>query len=168
MRKVLAVLKAEALELLPPTIFFLVAFNIILLTYTLLLEQYGIDAWALSKAAVAALIAGKAVLIADKLPFIDRYPDKPLVYNVAWKTMIYVLAALLFRYIEHMVELTWDQGSFIAANEEFWSTAVWPRFLATQIWLVVLFLAYCTLREMVRVLGSGQVLQMFFGKETVQ
>jgi hypothetical protein len=33
---------------------------------------------------LAALILGKAVLIADLLPFINRYPDKPLVYNVVW------------------------------------------------------------------------------------
>ena len=30
---------------------------------------------------VAALILGKAVLIADHLPWINRYPDKPLAYN---------------------------------------------------------------------------------------
>ena len=163
MSKLLGILKSEFLELLPPTIFFLIAFNIILLTNALMLEQYGIDGWALSKAAIGALIAGKAVLIADKLPFINKFPDKPLIYNVAWKTAVYVAAALLFRYIEHVVEFMWDQGGFLAANKEFWSNAVWPRFLATHIWLVVLFLAYSTSRELIRVMGRERVLQIFFG-----
>ena len=163
MSKLLGILKGEFLELLPPTIFFLIAFNIILLTNSLLLKQYGIDGWALSKAAVGALIAGKAVLIADKLPFINRFPDKALIYNVVWKTAVYVAAALLFTYIEHVVEFMWEGGGFLAANEDLWSEAVWPRFLATHIWLFVLFLAYCTLREMIRVMGREQVLQLFFG-----
>ncbi len=164
MSKLLGILKGEFLELLPPTIFFLIAFNIILLTNSLMLKQYGIDGWALSKAAVGALIVGKAVLIADKLPLINRFPDKPLIYNVVWKTIVYVTAALLFRYIEHLVEFMWDNGGFVAANEHLWSEAVWPRFWATHIWLVVLFLAYCASRELVRVIGRERVLRIFFGK----
>jgi len=37
--------------------------------------------------AVAALILGKALLLADMLPVINRFPDKPLIYNVTWKTI---------------------------------------------------------------------------------
>ena len=39
--------------------------------------------------AVAALILGKAVLVADMVPMINRFPNRPLIYNVAWKTLIY-------------------------------------------------------------------------------
>ena len=39
---------------------------------------------------MAALILGKAVLLADMLPLINRYPDRPLGFNVAWKTLIYL------------------------------------------------------------------------------
>ena len=42
---------------------------------------------------VGSLILGKAVLITDMLPAINRFPDKPLAYNVAWKTPIYLLVA---------------------------------------------------------------------------
>jgi hypothetical protein len=104
-QKLLAFIKHEFLEVLPPTIFFFVAFNIIWLTSALMLQQYGIDQWALTKATVGALIVGKVVLVADKLPFINRFPDKALIYNVGWKTAIYVAAALLFRYVEHVVQL---------------------------------------------------------------
>jgi len=161
--KPLAFIKHEFLEVLPPTIFFFVAFNIIWLTSALMLQQYGVDAWALTKATVGALIVGKVVLIADKLPFINRFPEKPLIYNVGWKTAIYVAAALLFRYVELLVEFMGPQGGFLGANAHIWSEIVWPRFWATHIWLVVLFLAYCTLRELVRVVGRDRVIHMFFG-----
>ena len=74
MHKTFAFIKHEFLEVLPPTIFFFLAFNIIWLTSALMLQQYGLDTWALTKATVGALVVGKVVLIADKLPFINRSP----------------------------------------------------------------------------------------------
>ncbi len=40
---------------------------------------------------VAALVLGKSVVIADLLSCINRYPEKPLIWNVCWKTTIYSL-----------------------------------------------------------------------------
>jgi hypothetical protein len=40
---------------------------------------------------------------------------------------------------------------------------VWPHFWAVQIWLFVLFLLYCTLRELTRSLGGDQMRKLFFG-----
>ena len=86
-----------------------------------------------------------------------------MIYNVGWKTAIYVTAALLFRYVEHVLHFMSPQVGVLAANAQLWSEIVWPRFWAVQIWLVVLFLAFCTLRELVRVVGRDRVLHMFFG-----
>jgi hypothetical protein len=112
---------------------------------------------------VAALILGKAVLLADLLPFINRYPDKPLAYNVAWKTTVYVLVSMLVHYLERLVEFWRKAGGFIAGNEQLLAEIVWPHFWAIQILLVVLILAYCTMRELVRVIGGEKVRQIFFG-----
>ena len=56
--------------------------------------------------AVAALILGKSVLLADMLPAINRYPDRPLVYNIGWKTAIYLLMALLIHYLERLFDFS--------------------------------------------------------------
>jgi addiction module HigA family antidote len=53
-----------------------------------------------------ALILGKAVLLADMLPMINRYPDRPLVLNVAWKTLIYLLASMVIHYAERLIEFS--------------------------------------------------------------
>jgi hypothetical protein len=50
-----------------------------------MLKGTGISPLTSISVAVAALILGKAVLIADMLPPINRFPNKPLIYNVAWK-----------------------------------------------------------------------------------
>ena len=86
MQKILRTIKRELLEIIPPTIFFFVAFNVITFTKGLMLEQYGIKFSGFVTATVGALIVAKVVLIADRIPFINKYPDKPLIYNVVWKT----------------------------------------------------------------------------------
>jgi hypothetical protein len=92
MSRLWEVMKHEFHEVLPPTIFFLVAFHIVVLDRILLLRQYGLSLTSVAGATVAALLVAKIVLITDKFPFVNRFPDKPLIYNVVWKTAIYVAA----------------------------------------------------------------------------
>jgi hypothetical protein len=163
MGKLSAKIKEEIDALLPPTIFFFIALHIVALFRVLMLKGTGIAPGTSVSVTVAALILGKAVVIADLLPFINRYPDKPLVYNVAWKVTIYVLVSMLVHYLERLVDFWREAGSFIAGNEKLLAEIVWPHFWAIQIFLVVLISMYCTMREFVRVIGGDRVKRMFFG-----
>jgi hypothetical protein len=163
MNKLTAKIKEEIEALLPPTIFFFVALHIVALIRVLMLKGTGIAAGTSVAVAVAALILGKAVLLADMLPFINRYPTKPLIYNVVWKTGLYTLVALLIHYVEHLVEFWRPTGSLVAGNRKLLAEIVWPHFLAIQILLIVLIFSYCTIRELARVLGEDKLIEMFFG-----
>jgi hypothetical protein len=163
MNAVLGRLKHEVGEVIPPTIFFFIAFNVIALTRALMLQQHGVEVTAFAGATIAALVVGKIVLLADKFPFINRFPGRPLIYNVVWKTSVYIIAALVVRYVEHLIPFVREQGSFVAANHHLFDELVWPRFWAVQIWLLVLFLVYVALRELVRALGKERIVAMFFG-----
>src|SRR5467141_4306722 len=99
MTKLSTTLKKEFFELLPPTIFFFVALHIVAFVRVLMLEGTGISPLSTMSIAVAALILGKAVLIADLLPIINRFPNKPLIYNVAWKTVVYLLISFVIHYL---------------------------------------------------------------------
>ena len=156
-------IKEEINVLIPPTIFFFIALHIVAFVRVLMLKATGIAFDTTVTVAVAALILGKAVVIADALPFINRYPDKPLVYNVAWKTTIYLLVALLVHYFERLVDFWRKTGGFIAGNEKMLAEMVWPHFWAIQIILAVMILIYCTMHELVRLLGAEKVRRMFFG-----
>jgi hypothetical protein len=155
--------KKEFKELLPPTIFFFVILHLVALLRTLMLEGTGIALGTSASITIAALILAKAVLIADLLPFINRYPDRPLVYNVAWKTAIYALIAMLLHYLEHLVDFWREAGGLVAGNQKLLAEIVWPHFWAIQILLVVLILMYCTIREVVREIGGDKMRRMFFG-----
>lgn len=163
MSKLSGKLKEEIEALLPPTIFFLVALQLVALVRALMLEGTGIPVSTSVSVTVAALIIAKAVLIADLLPFINLYPHKPLAYNVVWKTVIYFLVASLVHYLEHLVEFWRVAGGLMAANDKLLAEIVWPHFWAIQIFLLVLILMYCIARELVRVVGSDKVREMFFG-----
>jgi hypothetical protein len=156
-------LKEEFFKILPPTIYFFVALHIVMFVRVLMLEGTGIRASSSVSIAVAALILGKAVLLADMLPMINRFPDKPLIYNVAWKTLIYWLVATLIHYLERLVDFWRQAGGLVAGNEKLLAEIVWPHFWAIQIILLVLIVMYCTMHELVRVIGREKVLRIFFG-----
>lgn len=163
MRKLFAKIREEIEALLPPTIFFFVALHLVAIFRVLMLKGTGIALGTTMSVTVAALILGKAVLVADLMPFINRYPDKPLVYNVVWKTAIYLLIAMLLHYLERLVDFWREAGGFVAGNQKLLAEIVWPHFWAIQILLLVLILMYCTMREFVRVIGADRVRRMFFG-----
>jgi hypothetical protein len=158
-----AKLKEEFYALLPPTIFFFVALHIVAVVRLLMMKQTNFQATSTISVAIAALILGKAVLIADMLPFINRFPQKPLIYNVAWKTAIYLLVAAIVHYLERLIDFSRQAGGLVAGNEKLLAEMVWPHFWATQILLFVLILMYCMARELIRVIGKDKVLCMFFG-----
>jgi cytochrome b561 len=163
MSKLSAKVSEEIHALLPPTLFFFVALHVVALVRVLMLKGTGIAPGTTVSVALAALILGKAVLIADLLPFINRYPGKPLVYNVAWKTGIYLLIAMLIHYLERLIDFWREAGSLIAGNQKLLAEIVWPHFWAIQVLLLVLIVMYCTMRELIRVIGAEQVRRMFFG-----
>jgi hypothetical protein len=112
---------------------------------------------------IAALILGKSVLISDMLPFINRFPERPLVYNIAWKTLIYVLVSALIHYLERLYDFARQAGGIAAGNEKLFAEIVWPHFWAVQIILLALILMYCTVHELGRVIGKEKLLRIFFG-----
>jgi hypothetical protein len=159
--KLFAKLKHEFLLVLPPTIFFFFAFLLLATTQRLIQREYGFSLTGLSVAVIGALIVGKVVLIVDSLPFMNQFPDKPLLYNIAWKSSIYFLSTFVVRYIEHVIPLLREYGEFMEANRQLLAKVVWPHFWIIQMWLAVLFFLYCSLRELVRVIGREKVVRIF-------
>jgi hypothetical protein len=163
MHKILKKLKEEFFAILPPTIFFFVALHIVTFIRVLMAKGSHFEPLSTVSIAVAALILGKAVLIADMLPPINRYPHKPLAYNIVWKTLIYLLVASVIHYLERLIDFSREAGGLVAGNEKLLEEIVWPHYWAVQLILFLLILVYCTARELVRVIGKEKMLRLFFG-----
>jgi hypothetical protein len=162
MSKITLKIKEEIIEMIPPTLFFFIALHIVNLVRSLMLRGTGISVGTFWSVTIAALVLGKAVLIADMLPFINRYPEKPLIYNVAWKTALYLLVSMVVHYLEHLVDFWRETGGPISGNEKLLAEIVWPHFVAIQILLLVMIFSYCSMRELARVLGKRTIFAMFF------
>jgi hypothetical protein len=163
MHKLLEKLKEEFFAILPPTIFFFVALHLLTFIRVLMARGSHFEPLSTTSIAVASLILGKAVLIADVLPPINRYPNKPLAYNIAWKTMIYLVMASVIHYLERLIDFSRQAGGLVAGNEKLLSEIVWPHYWAVEIILFILILMYCTVRELARVIGKQKMLRLFLG-----
>jgi hypothetical protein len=156
-------LEEELLALLPPAVFFFFSLHLVWFVRVLVLEGTAISVGTSVSVTVGSLVLAKAVLIADLLPFINRFPGKPLVYNIAWKTAIYLVASGALHYLERLVEAWRKAGGLVPANELLLSEMVWPHFWALQIVLFLLILNYCTAVEAIRVFGKERLRRVFFG-----
>jgi hypothetical protein len=163
MTKLFIKLKEEFLALLPPTLFFFIALHVVAFVHVLMLKGTGVSPLTSISIAVAALILGKAVLVADLLPLIKRFPEHPLIYNVVWKTLIYLLVSMFIHYLERLFDCSRQAGGLVAGNKKLLAEMIWPHFWAIQILLFVLIVMYCTMHELVRVIGKEKARRLFFG-----
>lgn len=157
------ILKNEIIRFLPAIIFFLVFFNLIAFTENLMMRSNRSVYFSYGVATVGALVVGKFLLIVNSLPYINLFPNKPLIYNISWKFLIYGLLALLFRILEKLVELTFkfENTSIIYAHLK--TMLASPIFWAIQIWVLMLFTAYIVACELIEALGKKDVEVILFG-----
>jgi hypothetical protein len=162
-RRVGAFLLREFLEILPPTIFFFIGFNLIVLTTNLILADYGAQFASFMLATAAALIVAKALLVANALPVVRRYDRAPLIRPILFKTVFYSVAVFIARLLEHWVEYLLSKnyvfGGFLKYEIAAFS---WDRFIAVQLWIVVLFLIYVTASEFNHLFGKGELWHLLF------
>jgi hypothetical protein len=155
--------KNKLLSVIPTVLFFFIVFQLLAFTRALILKGYGIQASTFLQATIAALVVGKVVVLADLLPMMNRFPNRPLVYNIVWKTSIYMVTAVVVRYAEHLIPRMLEYRNLTVANSHLLDEVIWPHFWLVQLWLLVCFFMYCTIRELGRVLGREKVRAMFLG-----
>jgi hypothetical protein len=148
-RRVGGFLLREFLEILPPTIFFFVGFNLIVLTTNLLLVDYG-------QAFAGFMLATAAALV-------RRYDRAPLIRPILYKTVFYWAIVFVARLLEHWIRFWLVEhhplGTFLPHMA---ATFDWHRFIAIQLWIFVLFLVYVTATELNHLFGEGELGYILF------
>lgn len=163
MNKILHKIKELFLEILPAFVFFLIMFHLLLVTRAFILRQHGIATRSRAIAVVSALIVAKVVLIANRIPVLNLYPKKPLIYNVALKTVVFSVFTMLFIMVEDFVHAARTGSGFAAAWSRLTGDFSWTGFFLRQTWIFVLILLYCAGSELTRVIGKERVREIFFG-----
>jgi hypothetical protein len=159
----------EAREAVAPTVFFAVGFNVIVLTTNLLLAEYLIAFSNFMLATVAALVVGKAVLVANAMPLLRRYDRAPLIRPILFKTIVYCIVVFIARLLERFVHYAViDHEPIGAFGTYLYVNFSWHRFAAIQIWIFVLFLLYVTASEFSHLFGPGELRRLLFTRRPSQ
>jgi len=152
----------ELREVWPPTLFFAIAFNLLVLTTQLILADYLIHFANFMLATMCALVVGKSVLLANALPFFSRFDAAPMIQPVLFKTFVYWAVVFLVRFLEKLGEYLFAGGTLSGISEYISTHFTWHRFAAIQIWIFVLFLIYTSVAELNARLGNGKLMKIFF------
>jgi hypothetical protein len=166
--RLVAFLIKELRELVPPTVFFAVGFNLILLTTKLLLADYRVHFANFMVATMTALIVGKSVLVANAMQFLRHFDTAPKILPVLFKTTVYWAVVFLVRFVEKLVEYLLAGGALSAIPEYVATHFTWDRFAAIQIWIFVLFLVYTSIAELNGRLGHGELVKIFFTRHSAE
>src|SRR5262249_43155381 len=157
-------LKDELRKGLTTAVFFAIGFVVIMVHNRLLTEGTGFKPQSFVMALVGGLIAGKVLLSVDMLPFVDAFPHKPMIYNIGWKSSLYVVAGVVFLYMDPFVKHLVKGAGLYASHSQAWHELMLPRTWAIVIWVVVLMLIFVTVKETSRVIGKDDLKRMFFGR----
>lgn len=149
-------------HMLPPTLYFFVAFNLVVFTTNLLTHDYWFNLTGFMLASTTALVVGKVVLIVDKVRIIDKFRGAPLIQPILYKTVFYGIVVTIVRFLERVLHFAFDARGFDAAAQAAILDFSWHRFVAVQIWIFVSFLLYVTASELNALVGDGQLRRLFF------
>jgi hypothetical protein len=164
--RLLAFAIKELREVVPPTVFFAVGFNLVVLTTDLILADYLRTFASFMVATVTALVVGKSVLIANAMPFLRRFDTAPMIQPVLFKTSIYWGVVFLVRFLEKLVEYFFAGGTLNGISEYVATHFTWHRFAAIQIWIFVLFLIYTSIEELNGRLRDVKLSKIFFSRRS--
>jgi Ni/Fe-hydrogenase subunit HybB-like protein len=152
----------EIKEVLPPVIFFAVGFNLVELTTQLVLDDYFARFANYLVATAAALVVGKAVLLANLFPFMRRFDTAPLIQPILFKTVFYTFVVFLVRALEKIVEYWLGGGTITGIPDYVTNHFSWHFHAAVQIWIFVLFFIYTSATELDARLGQGALARILF------
>lgn len=156
----------EVQQMLPPTVFFLVSLNLIVLTVALLSEDHELSAVSHISACVGALLIGKAFLLADKLPFMHRHINRPLIVGALWSALIYFLMILVLHLAERMISAATNSQGFLFRAKADIASFDWSMFLVVQLWVALLLIVYTVVRVTVRAIGPMRIRDLLFDKHS--
>ncbi|MEE8514636.1 MAG: hypothetical protein V3S73_07970 [Gammaproteobacteria bacterium] len=148
-----AFIKQEFFQVLPPTIYFLATFNIVVLTTAMVLQEFEVQISGHAAATLLALVVAKVVLVVDKIKYVRRFDGKPLVYPVFFKAFTYSLVVFLFRLLEHWIPGLFETGTIAGATQHLLDGVIWRFFFMAQIWIFFLFIVYFTFAALIEVFG---------------
>ncbi len=149
-------------EMAPVVLFFFLALAWILLMFKLFVAQYAIEYYAFTKAAIGALIIGKAVLLMEWAEARRRPSRLPRAMVVLFRTMLYGVAVIALGIGERIIHGTRETGSLREGFALMVANANLERFFGLVILISVMVGIYLMMEEISHAMGAGALRKLFF------
>jgi hypothetical protein len=112
---------------------------------------------------IEALVIAKVIFFGRMLGFSRRYEDRPLIFPVIYKSILFGVFVLLFGVVEHIVE-GWIHGQGLVGGLRGIAAIGTYELGARVLMLVAAFVPFFAFGEVGRVLGRGRLAEMFFAQ----
>jgi len=137
-------------------------FFLALTTYRkLILAEYGIGYFAYGWSLIQAAILGKVVLIGHALHLGHRFEDRPLLFAMVWKSVVYSLFAALLIGLEHVLEALLHHKP-ISSEFQLSGGHGYEMVARFQIMLVA-FVPFFAFGDLARIVGRGSLSKVLLG-----
>jgi len=164
MSDAVAKVKEEVRKILAIALFFSAGFCLIHFYERLFTAGFNVEIAPITRAIIGGFIVAKVLLTVDLLPFVHAFPDKPLIHNIAWKTSLYAVAAVIFLYVEPFIKTLVKGVGLYAAHSHAWHELMLPRTWAILMLVAMLLAVFVTMTELSRVIGKELLKQIFFDR----
>jgi hypothetical protein len=154
-------------EMAPVVLFFFVVLGWILIMFKLFVAQYAIEYYAFTKAAIGALIIGKAVLLMEWAEAGRRPSRLPRVIVVLFRTMLYGMAVIALGIGERIIHGTRETGSLRQGFALIVANANLERFFGLVILISTMVGIYLTMEEISHAMGAGALRKLFFEQPAI-
>jgi hypothetical protein len=141
-------------------IYMALAFSAIIFYRRLVLAHYEIYLDDYFSGVVKALVIAKVVMIGAFLSISRRFEHKPLIYPVLYKAILFTIWVMLFDIAEIYISSFIHNLSFAESYFEL-RTRVTTVWLGGALLIFFSFIPFFAFKELVRVLGSDKVKELF-------
>jgi hypothetical protein len=141
-----------------------VVFGLLSIHKSLVLSQQHLDYEEHTFAIINALVFAKVLLVGEELHLGRRFQNRPLIYPVLYKCLVFSVVLIFFHAIESIAAGMWHGNTLAASIPPIlgWN----PKgLLAVGFSCFVLLIPFFGFREMARVLGRREMRNLLFGKK---
>lgn len=150
----------EAKRFLGMFLYLWVLFGLFVLHESIILAQHDIDFTAYGLAITNALILAKVMLVAEDLNIARGFEDKPLIYPVLYKSIVFAIVFMIFHLAEEVLVGLW-RGKTAPESIPAIGGGSPKGILSVALIVSFALIPYFAFRELGRAIGEGELRALF-------
>ena len=140
-------------------------FGMLVVHESIVLSQHQIYFAPHGLAIINALVFAKVMLVAEDLHLGHRFHDKPLIYSIIFKSILFAIALICFHIIEHVIIGMWHGQTMVESIADVGANKL-SGIVSLGIMGTVALAPFFILSEVSRVIGPDNFWALFFHRRS--